>query len=87
MRFTRHFYNNWNRGRSYITEEMCLDIVDDPVDVQVHRNGCIQHWGQVDLFGDGKLRFLKVVTTPTRDSVVTAHLDSNFRRKFMRTRR
>ena len=85
MRFTQHFYDNWDLERSYITEEMCLDVIDNPVHIELQTNGCIQHWGQVDLFGDGKLRFLKVVTTPTRDSVVTAHLDSNFRRKFGRS--
>jgi len=85
MRYTQHFYNNWNRDRSYITEEMSLDVIDDPFEVEVQDDGCIEHWGPVELFGDGKLRFLKVVTTPERDCVITAHLDSNYRRKFMRT--
>ena len=86
MRYTKHFFDNWNEERSYLTEEMCLDVIDNPVEVKVHRNGSIQHWGPVELFGDGKLRFLKVATTAERDCVITAHLDSNYRRKFMRTR-
>ena len=85
MRYTNHFYDNWNKGRLEVTEEMCLDIIDNPVDIEVQDDGCIRHWGPVELFGDGKLRFLRVVTTPELDCVVTAHLDSKFRRKFMRT--
>lgn len=84
MRFSQHFYQNLEdktKLRASITEEMCIDVIEDPDYSMVQRNGNIAHWRTMDLFGDGKMRYLCVVTTITRDYVVTAHPDRDFHKK------
>ena len=88
MRFSPHFYKNRERkDRATITEEMCLAVVNDPVHTEVQDNGRIRHWAPVDLFGDGQLRYLRVVTSSTRNFVFTAFADDGFRRKMRRAGR
>lgn len=65
-----------------------MAVVHDPVHTEVQDNGRIRHWAQVDLFGDGQLRYLRVVTSATRDFVFTAFADDDgFRRKMRRAGR
>ena len=81
MRFSPHFYNNRadkSKNRASITEEMCIEVVTDPDYAVVQENGNIAHWRAMDIFGDGKMRYLLVVTSDTRDYVVTAHPDRDF---------
>ena len=86
MRFSPHFYANRERAdRVAITEEMCIEVVNDPVHTEVQENGRVRHWAAVDLFGDGQLRYLRVVTSSSGDYVFTAFADEGFRRKMRRS--
>ena len=71
MRFSPHFYNNRadkSKNRESITEEMCIEVVTNPDYAVVQDNGNVAHWRAVDIFGDGKMRYLLVVTAhPDRD--------------------
>ena len=84
MRFSSHFYDNQAEkvtDRAPITEEMCIEVVDDPDHIMLQRNGNIAHWRAMDIYGDGKMRYLCVITSETRDYVVTAHPDRDFLKK------
>lgn len=83
MRFSPHFYENQAKitDRAPITEEMCIEVVDDPDHAMLQRNGNIAHWRAMDIYGDGKMRYLCVITSETRDYVVTAHPDRDFLKK------
>ena len=84
MRFSTHFYESKEdaiKKRFRITEEMCIDVVEAPEYSTVQANGNVAHWGAVDLFGDGKMRYLCVVTTVSLDFVVTAYPDRDFPKK------
>ena len=85
MRFSLHYYRNRRLAdRSFITEQMCIEAVQNPIHTEVQADGCIRFWSRVTLSGDEETRFLKVVTTPNGDCVITAHVDTNFARKHRR---
>lgn len=85
MRFSKHFYDNTRSDRPEITEEMCIEVVNNPVHSEAEGDSFC-YWGQVEPFTGGRPLYLKVVTSLSSDFVITAHLDSNFGRKFRRTR-
>ena len=81
MRFSPHFYDWVFIKRPYLTEEMCIQVVDDPLHVEVQENGRFAHWRMMDLFGDGVLRPLCVITLDSSEYLITAYPDRSFLRR------
>ena len=78
MRLSPHFYDYVFIERPYLTEEMCFEVVDDPIHTEVQKKGRFAHWRMVDFLGDGKLRALCVITLDSSEYLITAYPDRSF---------
>jgi hypothetical protein len=79
MEATRYFMEQVLRKRPYVTEELCRQIVQDPLRRFVQTDGRIRHWGRVNLPGEDKARILRVVTLEDGETLHNAFFDRNFR--------
>jgi hypothetical protein len=76
---TRYFEEQVLRRRTYLTVEMCLDIVRSPLRREIQDDGRIRHWGEVLLPGEAEARILRVVTLEDGETLHNAFLDRNYR--------
>lgn len=79
MSTTRYFEEQVRRKRTYLTIEMCLAVLANPVRRQVQEDGRIRHWGRVVLPGEVEARILRVVTLEDGTTIHNAFLDRGFR--------
>ena len=79
METTRYFAEQVLRKRPYLTVEMCLAVVADPVRRDDQSDGRVRHWGQVTLPNEIEPRILRVVTLEDGTTIHNAFLDRNFR--------
>ena len=84
MRFSIHLKLKLMSERSYLTEQMCIDVVADPEHTAIQQDGTEAHWGAVVPFDTGRVYYLKVVTSQEQTNVVTAYLDHHFVRRYRR---
>jgi hypothetical protein len=75
--FTWYFQSKVLAKRPYITREMCIRVVRDPVRIELQTD-CerVRFWAQVPELGG---RFLRVVTLADRRSIHNAFPDRRFR--------
>ena len=78
MKTTRYFAEQVLRKRPYILREWCLRVLAAPLRREVQSDGRIRFWGKV-VAGDGRPRFLRVVTLEDGETVHNAFFDRNFR--------
>jgi hypothetical protein len=64
------------RKRPYLTRELCVRTVRNPVRVHVQDNGRVRFWAIFDELGG---RALRVVTLSDRRTILNAFLDRGFR--------
>lgn len=82
MRFSEHYERDRRHqpDRSYITLEMCERVKEGPVRAHEQDDGRTVYWGYVPEVE----RYLRVVLLPDGETIWTAHLDRNFRKKMER---
>jgi hypothetical protein len=76
---TRYFVEQVLRKRPYLSLEMCIAVVRDPIRLSVHEDGRIRHWGAVALPNEPETRILRVVTLADGATIHNAFPDRNFR--------
>ena len=86
MATTTYFEHNVRRLRPYIDPDMCRSVIASPLRTERQANGRIRHWGWITLPGETERRILRVVTLEDGETILTAHLDRNFLRKWRRSR-
>lgn len=82
MRFSEH-YEQDRRHQPYrtdITLAMCERVIGNPLQTREQQDGRTVYWGHIS----EKDRYLRVVMLPDRETVWTAHLGRNFRKKVER---
>ena len=79
MKTTRYFVEQVLRKRPYLTTELCLSVLANPVRQIVQVDGRVRHWGYVVLQSEGEKRILRVVTLEDGQTVHNAFIDRNFR--------
>ena len=78
---TWHFDHDVLPDRTYLSVELCRRIIADPIRTEVQANGNVRFWGEVTLRGEDKPRIIRVVTLEDGETIQTAFIDRNFRRK------
>lgn len=76
FRFTRYFEQEVLRKRSYLSRELCVSVVENPVRIQPQIDGRIRFWGVVPELG---CRVLRVVTLEDGRTIHNAFLDRSFK--------
>ncbi len=82
MRVSDHFRNDvlGNPKRSGITIGLCEEIVRRAEHTEQQADGLWRIWGYVPEMD----RWVRVVTSPDREALITAHKDRNFTREMRR---
>lgn len=86
MGTTWHFEHDVRRLRPYIDPDMCRSVIASPLRTERQEDGRICYWGWTTLAGEAEQRILRVVTLEDGETIHTAFLDSNFLRKWRRSR-
>ncbi len=79
MKTTRYFVEQVTRKRPYLTIEMCIGVVESPIERAEQADGRIRHWGKVHLPNEQDTRILRVVTLEDGETLHNAFLDRGFR--------
>jgi hypothetical protein len=64
------------RKRTYLKKEWCIEVIENPIRVEVQSDNRVRFWGKVDDFGG---RILRVVTLADRVTVHNAFPDRGFK--------
>jgi hypothetical protein len=79
LKTTRYFEEQVLRKRPYIQREWCRQVLAAPIRRGVQLDGRIRFWGRIELAGETRPRFLRVVTLEDEKTVHNAFFDRNFR--------
>jgi hypothetical protein len=75
MKYTTHFLRDVLPKRPYLTEELLLEIVLNPLKKEIQSNGWIKIWG----YSSKYKKYIRVVLLEDFETVHTAFFDRNFR--------
>ena len=75
-KFTAYFENEVLRKRNYLKKEWCINIVENPIHVEVQSDNRIRFWGRVDELGG---RVIRVITLADRMTIHNAFPDRGFK--------
>lgn len=73
--FTRCFEQEVLRKRPYLTKELCIRVVQQPIRLKRQEHDRYRFWGQVPELGG---KYLRVVTLSDRTTIHNAFLDRRF---------
>ena len=79
MKTTRYFEEQGLRKRPYLRRDWCSSVLAAPLRREVQENGRIRLWGRIQVPGETRPRFLRVVTLDDGETVHNAFFDRNFR--------
>jgi hypothetical protein len=75
--FTPYFHQKVMRERPYLTEEMCISVIEAPLRIESQEeDDRFRFWGRVEALGG---RYLRVVTLADKLTIHNAFLDRRFR--------
>lgn len=76
-KFTAYFENEVLRKRPYLKKEWCIQIVENPIRVELQGDSRVRFWGKVEAFHNLVFR---VVTLADRVTIHNAFPDRGFKR-------
>ena len=79
MKCTHYFEEQVLRKRPYIRREWCQNVIRAPIRREVQADGRIRFWGRIEVAGEARPRYLRVVTLDDGETVHNAFFDRNFR--------
>ena len=68
------------RKRPYIHRSWCTEVIANPLQREVQRDGRVRYWGEVRIRGEPAPRILHVVTLANGETVHNAFFDRGYRR-------
>jgi hypothetical protein len=74
--FTEYFENQVLRKRPYLTKEICIRVIENPIRVEPQEEDRFRFWGKAEEFPGC---FLRVVTLSDRLTIHNAFLDRRFK--------
>lgn len=74
--FTLYFTKKVLQKRSYLKEEWCIRVIENPIRSETQADGRVRFWGKIDE-SDG--RILRVVTLPDQCTIHNAFFDRKFK--------
>ncbi len=75
-KFTEYFEKQVLRKRPYLTKEICIRVIENPVRVEPQEEDRFRFWGKIEEFPG---RFLRVVTLSDKVTIHNAFLDRRFK--------
>ncbi len=76
-RFTDYFETKVLEKRPYLTKQMCIDVVENPLRREVQEDGeRVRFWAQVPTLGG---RYLRVITLADEITIHNAFPDRRFK--------
>jgi len=76
-RFTDYFENKVLAKRPYLTKQMCVEVIAEPLRQEVQDDGeRVRFWAQVPALGG---RYLRVVTLADKQTIHNAFPDRRFK--------
>jgi hypothetical protein len=76
LNFTPYFEKEVLRKRAYLTRQICVRVVEDPVRVEAQQGRRYRFWARVPELGN---RYLRVVTLADKRTIHNAFLDRRFK--------
>ncbi len=76
---TRYFIEQVLRKRPYLTLELCLAVLANPISRERQVDGRFRLWGRVTLPNEDNERILRVVTLEDGVTLHNAFIDRNYR--------
>ena len=75
-RFTAYFENEVLRKRPYLTKELCIRVVENPIRSEPQEGDRIRFWAMIDELGG---RVVRVVTLGDGSTIHNAFVDRGFK--------
>lgn len=75
-KFTQYFENEVLRKRSYLSKDLCIEVIENPLKVDRQENNRFRFWGKVEKL-EGKI--LRVVTLEDKTTIHNAFFDRRFK--------
>ncbi|MBU1122228.1 MAG: hypothetical protein ABIH71_07270 [Candidatus Omnitrophota bacterium] len=73
---TQYFEKEVLKKRPYLTKEMCIKVIEDPLKIEKQENNRFRFWSKIEEL-DGKV--LRVVTLTDKVTIHNAFLDRRVR--------
>jgi len=74
--FTPYFEREVLPKRPYLTKEMCVRVVENPIKIEPQENNRFRFWGKIE---ELEGRVLRVVTLDDKVTIHNAFLDRRFK--------
>ena len=81
MKITEHLRDRLEKERPYIQLEWIAQTLQSPIAREIQSDGRIRFWSVVPYPDEDNPHILRVVTLEDGESVLTAFIDSGFRRR------
>lgn len=75
-KFTQYFENEVLRKRPYLSKDLCIEVIENPLKVDRQENNRFRFWGKVEKL-EGKI--LRVVTLEDKTTIHNAFFDRRFK--------
>ncbi|MGB4520423.1 MAG: hypothetical protein WBI28_00605 [Candidatus Omnitrophota bacterium] len=75
-KFTQYFENEVLRKRPYLSKDLCIEVIENPLKVDRQENNRFRFWGKVEK-SEGKI--LRVVTLEDKTTIHNAFFDRRFK--------
>lgn len=75
--FTAYFENEVLKKRPYIKKEWCIQVIENPIQVEPQEGNRFRYWGEIDELGD---RILRVITLADQKTIHNAFPDRRFKK-------
>lgn len=76
MKLSDHFVKYSLKERTYLSEELCEDVVKNYIYKELQLDGRIKYWGYVPQYD----KYLRVVLEEDGETILTAHFDRNLKK-------
>jgi hypothetical protein len=75
-KFTDYFENEVLRKRNYLKKEWCIQVIENPIRIEIQSDNRVRFWGKVNELGG---RVLRVITLGDRITIHNAFPDRGFK--------
>ena len=75
MKVTRYFEEQILKKRTYLTYEMCLQVITNPLKQEIQEDGRRRYWGFVPELN----KIIRVVVLEDSETIHNAFMDRNFK--------
>ncbi len=74
--YTEYFENEVLRKRPYLKKEWCIQVIENPIKVELQEHNRFRFWGEIKELGG---RVLRVITLDDKKTIHNAFPDRRFK--------